>query len=308
MTGTVSILKRPACYLTAAVRSTRGAALIITLLVVALLTTMVGEFAYGVYMDLSAFDNWQKSQRLSLAARSGVKVAAELTAISLAAKQFTYPAVVLLPAGNPFEGSGETLTLKITDENSKFNLNTLVHPNGLMNEEAVEAFKRLLGHLELSEDIAYSLADWMDTDSEPLMGGSEDGAKNAPLESPDEMVLVPGVGRDIYDKLRPHVTVWGNGLININGAGAPVLASLDSEIDKEMAERVIKYRELTPFERTTDIGKVAGFKSLGISLLGRTTVKSSAQEIVSMAELEGIRRTIRCVLDTDGKAAFWKEI
>lgn len=285
----------------------RGAALILTLLVVALLTSMVGEFAYGVYMDLSALNNWQTSQRLSLAARSGVKVAAELTALSLAMEAFTYPAVTSVPDLIPFEGSEETLMLTITDENSKFNLNTLVHPNGLADEDAVDAFRRLLKHLELTEDLAPALADWMDSDSEPRISGAEKGAKNGPLDTPDEILLIAGIERRDYDKLRPHVTVWGNGLVNINGAGAPVLVSLDGEIDTEMAERVIKYRELTPFERTTDLAKVAGFRTLGISLLGDTTVKSSAQEIVSVAAEDGIIRIIKCVIGSDGKVRFWQE-
>ena len=52
----------------AAGRDNRGMALVLTLLVVAILSGMVVEFAYGVYISTNALHNWQTAQRLSLAA------------------------------------------------------------------------------------------------------------------------------------------------------------------------------------------------------------------------------------------------
>ena len=59
-------------------RDNRGMALVITLLVVALLTAVVVEFAYGVYISTNALHNWQAAQRLSLAAKSATRLGARL--------------------------------------------------------------------------------------------------------------------------------------------------------------------------------------------------------------------------------------
>src|SRR5512139_1596351 len=41
-----------------------GMALVLVLMIVALITAMVVEFAYGVYVNTNALNNWQTSQKL----------------------------------------------------------------------------------------------------------------------------------------------------------------------------------------------------------------------------------------------------
>lgn len=287
--------------------SDKGVALILTLVVVAILTAMVTEFTYSVYMDTNYLENWETSRRLSLAAKSGASIAGKLISENTSMQSFTYPGVLNLPFENLFEGSDEKIFLSIEDENSKFNINTLVYPNNILNADAFDSFKRLLRHLALDEHTADMVVDWIDRDGEPRLKGSEEGAKNAPLDSPDEMLLIAGIKPETYDKLRPYITVWGSGLININGADMPVLATLSDSIDEEMAKRVVEFRKITPFENESKLTRVAGFETLGISLLGRITVKATAFRIISDASLDKIKRTLECVLTPSGEIRYWKE-
>lgn len=287
---------------------TGGFALVVALVVVAVLTALVTEFAYGVYMDTVSLGNLEASERLSLSALSGAELAGDIAIAQITTQSYTYPGVLGIPMGELFEGSDESLFIVIEDENSKFNINTIVHPNGLTNPEALASFKRLLRNLSMDEDAADWAADWIDPDHDPRLSGSEEGSKNSPMDSPDEILLIPGMGKDAYEKLRPHITVWGDGLININGAGAPALMSLSDSIDRRMAERVVEMRAITPFESAASLSKVAGFETLGISLLGRVTVKSSSFRIISNASSDGIRRTLQCVMAPSGRIDYWMEL
>ena len=68
-------------------------------------------------------------------------------------------------------------------------------------------FKRLLDALKLDKTIADRVVDWIDRDSEARLSDSEAGAKNGPLDSVDELLLIHGISKEDYDKLLPYVTV-----------------------------------------------------------------------------------------------------
>jgi general secretion pathway protein K len=288
-------------------KGNKGFVLILTLLITALLTAMVTEFTYGVHMDTSALGNWETAQRLSLGARSGLSIGGRLVIESASSLPYTYPGALEIPVDKPDDETEGSILLKVEDENSKFNLNTLVNPNGTLNAYAYESFKRLLKNLSLDENSADIISDWIDPDSEPRLRDSEKDAKNAPLDCTEEIFLITGLKPEVYDKLRPYITAWGNGLININGAAPPVLASLSPSVTDELARRVENYRNIAPFENTTSLTRVAGFETLGIQLLGRITVKASVFKITSDASWQGIRRTIECVLSPSGQILYWKE-
>ena len=64
--------------------------------------------------------------------------------------------------------------------------------------------------------------------------------KNAEYETLDEIMLVKGMTRDMYDKLINYVTIYGDGAVNINTASKDVLESLgltDTLVDKILSLR-----------------------------------------------------------------------
>jgi len=296
--------------------SEKGMALVLTLLILAMITAMVVEFVYGVYTTNAGLYNWREAQKLSLAAKSGISLTTKMISENQNRYSYTYPGSIEMPVENILKGFSGKVVIRVVDENGKFNLNSLIWPNGTTNEAAFNSFIRLLKNLNLDEDIAYRVADWIDRDLEPRRRDGEEGAKNDYLDSVDELLLVKGIDSQAYDKLSPLVTVYGieqayNNLININTASRAVIMSLDDNITEALAERVINYRALEPFNRVSDLVKVAGFEGpLGQSLMNKITVKASNFRITSVAEEDRIKRVIECVIAVKGDGlliSYWQE-
>jgi general secretion pathway protein K len=286
-------------------------------MIVAIITAMVVEFAYGVYTNTTSLSNWQTSQQLSLAAGSTVKLAARLVAEK--AQETDTNGTFEISQAIPFGDLDTTVTLNIEDENAKFNLNSLIQPNGILDTGRYAQFVKLLQALKLPTSIADRVADWTDTDSEPRLADSEKGAKNSYLDSVDELLLIPEIDGKTYAQLLPYVTIYGSGytqggytlgVININDASLPVLMSLPG-VDEQMAERVIEYRKVTPFTPANGLGNVPGFETLGVALTSYITTGRSVFHVTATAEYGGIKRTIDSVLQVSGLSAtvrYWKEM
>jgi general secretion pathway protein K len=297
-------------------KNQNGIALVVTLLALAIITAMVVEFSYAVYTGTNNLYNWRDSQRLSVMAKSGINVSVRFLSDWLSGKTFSYPGSMDFPVENPFEDFSGTIIVRIEDENSKFNINSIVPENQNVAEDDDQSpynmFKRLLAALSLDKKIADRVADWIDRDGESRLTGSETGAKNLPLSSVDELLSVNGISRKDYDTLSPYITVYGNRdapEININGAAEPVLMSLSKDMTREDARRIIQYRESSPFEDKSDLAGVSGFRSSkGQSLMNKITVMGKDFSIKSVAASGGVKRIIETVLDrSTGTIEYWKE-
>jgi general secretion pathway protein K len=104
-----------------------------------------------------------------------------------------------------------------------------------------------------------TIKDWIDLDNEVTGFGAENeyyqgmekpySCKNAPLELLEELLLIKGVTRNLFygTKEKPgisyYLTTHGDGKININTADPLVLRSLSDQMDQEMVEEMLAYRE-----------------------------------------------------------------
>jgi len=303
--------------------SEKGMVLVLTLAILVLLTAMVTEFSYGVYIATSALSNWKDSQRLSFIAKSGITLAVKTISDIPDEQLFRFPGRLEIPVEKSVEGFEGGLLIEVEDENGKFNLNSLgkVWPD--RSRRAYDSFKRLLNNLELDEVIADRVLDWIDTDNVPNKGflNSEEGAKNDFFDSTDELLCIKGIDSKTYEKLLPYVTVYGvagalnDPRININTATVPVIMSLSSDISRELAERVVEYRKTNPFSKLGDLKNVAGFGDiLYNSISGMITTTSSGvflnYRIRSVAEETKIKRVIESVVVKMGstvKVEYWCE-
>ncbi len=146
----------------------------------------------------------------------------------------------------------------IEDQQGLFNLNNLVR-GGITSSADVIAFQRLLALLELPPELAVSLADWMDADSEAQYpGGAEDPyylslpkpyrAANRPLVELGELLLVKGYDAQTVERLRPYVTVLPIPTpINVNFAPPEVLASVLANLSLSDARMLAQQRIGQPF-------------------------------------------------------------
>lgn len=113
-----------------------------------------------------------------------------------------------------------------------------------------------------AREIIDSLIDWIDTgdgDGEEEYGAENSyyqslnppySCKNGPIESIEELLLVKGINRELLygtedrPPLAPLLTVTeGDGKININTADALLLQAMNQNIQKDMAESMISFRE-----------------------------------------------------------------
>jgi general secretion pathway protein K len=287
------------------------------LLIFSILAAVTTEFVYIVYSETVSLYSWRDLQRLSLEAESGIKVGESFLKEVVSQYDYTYPDRVDFPVPDVSGDGGDAMLISVIDENAKLNLNKIVEPNGTIDERSYSVYnsvKRLFNTLEIDEVVLDAIIDWIDEDIEERVSGSESFAKNGYLYSIDELTHIRGVTDEIYKKLLPHVTIFGDGLININSADKYVLMSLSDQIGVELAGRVVTYRQLRPFKDRTDLRNVAGFDSLYKPLGGRITARGIAFTVEVSAYKGDLKKSVSAVLAFKNRSKgseliykYWKE-
>ncbi len=145
--------------------------------------------------------------------------------------------------GTPLPGAETQYGL--TDEESRINI----------NKASSDVLKNLLTEAagvlsDDAEEIADSIIDWRDTDDSLSKNGKEKGyyeyldepypCKNGDFEAPEELLQVAGMTREIFDKIKDYITIYGTGTVNINTAGSMVLVALG--MDKSLADKIVAFR------------------------------------------------------------------
>ncbi len=283
----------------------RGSALIVTLLIVALLLSLAVEFAYEVYVDTNALSNWSNAQKASLIAKSGQTLSSNYLK-DMKKLPYTFKGVTDLPVQKDF-GPATFLTIKIEDENAKFNINSIIYPNGLTNKKAFSSLEKLLEYLNINPTLAMAIADWIDPDHEPRLRNSEDNAKNSFLWSVDELRFIRGIDKNVFETVSPFITIYGNGIININTAKVPVLVSLHADITEDLANRIVDYRQSTPFEDPAYVQRVSGMEAIGPLLIGKIDIKGYNFRVTSNATVDEIVRVVESVMDTSMNIQYSRE-
>ena len=155
--------------------------------------------------------------------------------------------------GLPIDG-GEVFGA-VLDLQGRFNVNNLVDQNGVVDEESLEQFRRLLLAIGLDPRFAGIAADWLDNDIDPAFpDGAEDSiytgmippyrTANQTLSSVSELAALDGMDKLTFNALEPHITALpGRTNINANTATAAVLQSLDESITVADVENLLAERE-----------------------------------------------------------------
>ncbi|OGR15405.1 MAG: hypothetical protein A2559_04105, partial [Deltaproteobacteria bacterium RIFOXYD2_FULL_66_9] len=224
-------------------------------------------------------------------------------------------------------GDGE-VRVTIEDEERKIDLNRIMLPNGnAPDDRRLAVFQRLLDTLGIDRAVADAVVDWLDNDDNPRVGGAESSwylglpgpyrAKNDLFDTTGELRLVRGVTDEVFEKLRPFVTVSSSGLVNINTAPKEVLMSLSAgtdlneggAIDASTADEIIAYRQDHPFTTASQIGNVSPFlRDLFARTLVRTLVdvRSTYFHVRSSGDVGGTVRTIDAVGIRTGNEVEWR--
>ena len=241
----------------------RGVAIIMVLLIVALATVLATYLAEQQQLWQrqveSQFDRAQ-ARRLGVA---GIDWARAVLADDARANNTDYDGemwTLHLPA-MPVD-NGEVAGI-IEDRQGRYNLNNLVR-NGQSSAPDIAQFQRLLSLLGLPGELAISLADWMDSDSQTQHpGGAEDAyylslprpyrSANRPIVELGELSQVKGFDEPSIERLRPFVSVLPLSLpINVNFAPAEVLSAMIPDMSLSDARMVVQQRRGKPFTDISD--------------------------------------------------------
>lgn len=286
--------------------------LVAVLVVVVLLSLAAYQYSELMLAEYQAMDSYSKSTQARALADSGVAYVAALMSSSdnqestLSNNPWDNPtafqgilvredplggrkgyfSIVSLPGPDDQAGGTQALRHGVVDESGKINLNALL----LLDTTAPNntAQQILLGLPHMTEDIANAILDWLDTDESPRSNGAESEyysalspsyqAKNGPLDSLEELLLVRGVTPDLMfgnDRNRngvldadeddgsgildqgwsAYLTVYsrslnvdntGNPRIYLNGDVATLEAKLEAAVGAELANFIVNYRKYGP--------------------------------------------------------------
>ncbi len=148
----------------------------------------------------------------------------------------------------PLPIAGGTITGCIHDLNGQFNVNNLVDDEGIVDDNQLAILNALINELALPPETSAAIADWIDSNDQPLDNGAEFEyysnlespyrAANRPLQSTTELRLVRGLNGsdadslDAYHSLLPYVSALPRGSkININTAAPALLEALWDQFD-----------------------------------------------------------------------------
>lgn len=294
-----------------------GFALVVTILVTAILITVVVEFAYNVYVSTARAANFSNSQRASVLAGVGVELAQSALKEILKVR----PNIVLDPEGLTFtkKDGGMTVILRAVDELSKVSTGVVYPATGVDNDRVRPVFTRLVKNLELDERLVDTLSDWIDSNDEPRVYGAEGpdyyrtlprpyGPGNGELASLEELGMVKDYTKGVVDTLRPYISPYNtSGFVNINTAPKEVIMALDEEITAELADEIITFRKENAFHDRSDVMKVTGFETIGFNLQDKIVVQTDIFRVYSKAIVDDTVREVEAVVTTGGKVLYWRE-
>lgn len=207
----------------------------------------------------------------------------------------------------PFPVPGGVIQPTLRDAQARFNLNSLV-AGGVPNKAALAFYRRLLAYLLLPTDLADSLVDWQDSDSQPtLPGGAEDDfylrlpapyrAANRSLSTYQELRLVRGYSSEVLRQLSPWVTVLPNGAntLNANFIAPGMLEALVPGMSPTSAVALLQNRPLAGWRSVPEFLDNPVFNGLSPDLRQQVqsllTVRSGYFELYTRVRLgDRVRR------------------
>lgn len=244
----------------------QGVAIITALLIVALAASTAAFMAWQQNLWLRQVENLQDMVRAKSAALGGIDWARDLLSSDLRNNEVDHLGedwardVGAIPVEEGMIGG------RIVDQQGLFNLNNLVL-NGRASEPDVERFRRLLALLNLPQDLANAVADWVDADNEARYpGGAEDmdylsrepasRAANQMLTEVADLYRVQSFDAATIERLGPFVTALPRRTdVNVNTAPAEVLAALIPELALHEAAQLVEARRSAYFKDRNDFAR-----------------------------------------------------
>ena len=217
------------------------------------------------------------------------------------------------------------------DEQSKLNINKIIENSEtqVINKRAGE-FKKLLdsvleGSAADSDSLVDTFIDWIDNDQDKRPQGKEAyeksvTPKNAPLNRLEELLMIDGYTPAMIEQLERYITIYGDGLINVNTASQEVLEAVGFNENTLKAEDImasrgdgVYVREIKSSDTPSALGTdgILYIKSGADIDTSRLSVKSSVFKARSIGTVNNVIKKITTVIKIDSEALaqqlYWYE-
>jgi len=251
-------------------RDNRGMALILTILIISLIVALTLQFNTSMRSNLYAAANLRDGIKLRCIARSGFNGALAVLYEDAASgnvdtlrETWAHARIFSENSASLFD-EGRFL-VEITDLSGRIQINQMVDKDGKYSDSQKRILTRFLNSPEFDlepeevDNIVDAIKDWIDQDSETTRFGAENAyyqtlekpytCKNAPIEFIEELLFVKGITKELFYGSRERLGIsyylspHGNGMININTADPLVLRALSDQIEQDLSEDMVIYRE-----------------------------------------------------------------
>jgi general secretion pathway protein K len=320
-------------------RPKRGAALVVVLWVLVILSLIVGSFAFEMQLESRLVSYKRKRFQAEKLARSGVEYAQAILGQRARARELEIEDMPEDPDGfmqaalHIKRGLSTSSTIQLGDGSFTVTLETADggrNVNLLTREEWMDILEMANMPSTEWDTMIDCLQDWIDEGDLHRLNGAESDdpyyldrgypVKNAPLDSVDELLLVKGWGEDILygteaDEdgdaifgIAELLTVWGDGKVNLNTASTDVLLSYAEYEDWELAGVEEARLGEDGAEDTLD----DGIKNLGDvgADPNKFKLQSDFVKVTSVGDMFGNTYLIECIFLVSDRSAvpvYWQE-
>jgi len=225
---------------------------------------------------------------------------------------------VTLPADNA------TVTGQVTDEQGRFNLNSLAGSNSTQgappgaSQGPRKVFEQLLTNLDIKNapELAAAVADWMDASNNNnntadlyyLSRNPPYRAGQQPLADASELIRIQGFDEDIVRKLSPYVTALkdSNTPINVNTASEEVLAAI---FNPALAKSIVRKPSDAPFKSISEVQAQLGTNpNISCAAGSCYDVKSSYYSVHVKVQSGLVEANYTALLHRDPSSQTWPAI
>jgi general secretion pathway protein K len=241
---------------------TRGAALVLAMLIAAIAATVAVSLAAGQQQWQAGVALRNEQVQAQALAQAGIQWARQIMFEDARTTQIDHlgePWALTLPATPLENGSIEG---RIVDAQGLLNVNALGNAGAPAVVERTR-FERLFARLGLPRAPLDVIADWVDADSDTRTNGAEDAwyrqqaspalAANAPIVRLAELSALRGFTPEAATALAPYLAALpGEARLNVNTAPPAVLAAAIAGLDGDALSSLIASRRERPFANVPD--------------------------------------------------------
>lgn len=304
----------------------KGMVLLLVLVVVALLSALLSDFAFSTLIDMRLTETFRDTTKAEYLARGGITAGRMIIQTDRNKYDARDDMNELWSIGvQDYPLAEGTVSVRIEDLDSRLPLNNLV--GGILSNEFRERFVRLCTELALDnpEALADALTDWIDPDDTPEAAGAEDAyylsltppyeATNGPLRSIDELLFIRGFDAETVDRLRPFVNSidGGDGHLNINTASPELLLIWDIDMTTAIVEDLQGWQKKNTFKETStlirDLSEAIGPNL--VSVINRNVdlkVTSNYYLINSQGRVNDGTRRMQAIVNKTGDKLLWQKV